>query len=234
MSENENVPMIHNNLAIEFDNVGDFQSAMNNFDKAIDLNPGYVDAYVNRGNLKAQRLNNFGGAIQDYLQAIGYMEKDGFLKRNIADYADVYNNMGTAKSRMNDVNGALNDYIKAIQIKPDFAQAYYNRGIMKAEIIRDYEGAMKDLNRSIEIDPEYYDAFVNRGVLREVNLNDPEGALADYSKAISIRPDLALAYFNRGMYFKGRDNYSKACKDWQTATNLGHGGAAQMLRSYCK
>ena len=234
MSENEKVPMIYNNLAIEYDNIGDFQNASSNFDKAVNLNPEYVDAYVNRGNFKAQRLNNFGGAIKDYLLAIGYIEKNEILKRNIADYADVYNNMGTAKSRMNDIKGAMNDYTKAIEIKPDFAQAYYNRGILKAETLRDYESALMDLNRAIEIDSEYYDAFVNRGVIREVNLNDPEGALADYSKAISLRPDLALAYFNRGMFYKGRDNYTKACKDWQTAANLGHTGAAQMLRSYCK
>jgi tetratricopeptide (TPR) repeat protein len=42
---------------------------MDDFSKAVELNPGMVDAYINRGNAKVQ-LKNFEGAIADYTLAI--------------------------------------------------------------------------------------------------------------------------------------------------------------------
>jgi tetratricopeptide (TPR) repeat protein len=232
--KNEKIPMAYNNLAIEQDNVQDFQSALIGFDQAIELEPSYVDAYINRGNLKAQRFNDFGGAVADYQLAIQLIKKDKTLKKDLAEYADIYNNMGTAKHRLNDPKGALIDYARAIEIKPDYAKAFYNRGILKAESLLDHEGALMDLNKAIEIEPEYYEAYINRGVIREINFHDLEGALSDYNKAISIKPGLALAYYNRGMFYKGINKNSTACRDWQTAANLGHVGAIQMLNSFCK
>jgi tetratricopeptide (TPR) repeat protein len=232
--KNEKVAMAYNNLAIEEDNIQDFQQALTNFNNTINLDPQYANAYINRGNLKAQRLNNYEDAISDYQKAIKLILANEFLQKDLEDYADIYNNMGTAKFRLNDIDGALNDYSKALEINPDFAKAYFNRGILKSEKANDYNGASDDFTKAIEIDPEYYEAYTNRGVIRETNFQDYPGALSDYNQAIKIKPDFALAFFNRGMYYKTMDDKINACKDWQTASNLGHSGALQMFNTFCR
>ena len=52
-------------------------------------------------------MGDHGGAIIDFGQAIQ-------LKR---DYADAYNNRGTAKSALGDHDGAIEDYYRAIGIE---------------------------------------------------------------------------------------------------------------------
>ena len=48
------------------------------------------------------------------------------------------------------------DYDRAIELNPDYAEAYYNRGDAKSEL-GDHEGAAADRKRAIELDPEIKD-----------------------------------------------------------------------------
>ena len=43
-------------------------------------------------------------------------------------------NRGSAKVSLKDYYGAISDYTKAIEINPNDAKAYYNRGIAKANV----------------------------------------------------------------------------------------------------
>ncbi|MFM7276915.1 MAG: tetratricopeptide repeat protein, partial [Microcystis aeruginosa] len=54
------------------------------------------------------------------------------------------------------------DYNQAINIKPDHANAYYNRGIAKYEL-EDKQGAIADYNQAINIKPDHALAYNNRG-----------------------------------------------------------------------
>jgi tetratricopeptide (TPR) repeat protein len=56
----------HNNRAI----MNDSQGALADYDRAIVLNPKNFVAHINRGNLKADKLNNIKGVLADYNQAI--------------------------------------------------------------------------------------------------------------------------------------------------------------------
>ena len=40
-------------------------------------------------------------------------------------------NKGNAKDSIGDFKGAIEDYNKAIEVNPDYTNAYYNRGIVK-------------------------------------------------------------------------------------------------------
>ena len=76
---------------------------------------------------------------------------------------------------------AENDYNKAIEINPNFTEAYYNKGVLK-EKSDDTKGALENYNKAIEINPQYADAYHNRGRLK-VKSGDVEGAKQDLAMA---------------------------------------------------
>uniref|UniRef100_UPI00286A0BC6 tetratricopeptide repeat protein n=1 Tax=Chamaesiphon sp. OTE_20_metabat_361 TaxID=2964689 RepID=UPI00286A0BC6 len=47
--------------------------------------------------------------------------------------------------------GALADFNRAIQINPNFANAYYNRSLLKQNKLNDRVGAIDDMNRAAKI-----------------------------------------------------------------------------------
>ena len=104
---------------------------------------------------------------------------------------------GTSKHNHQDYMGAIIDFNRAMQIDPNYAEAYNCRGIARTGL-GEYWAAITDFTKAIEINPRYAWAYNNRGVTKS-HLNDNRGAIADYAKAIEIDPNIAAAYINRGV-----------------------------------
>ncbi|MBL4653859.1 MAG: tetratricopeptide repeat protein [Flavobacteriales bacterium] len=107
------------------------------------------------------------------------------------------------------------DYDKAIQLDPEYAKAWFNRGGSKANL-NQTKDALADYNKSIELDPNYEPAYNNRGN-SYLNLKQLDKAIADYKKAIEINPQYAIAwqglakvYHNQNKIDEAIENYSKA------------------------
>ena len=73
---------------------------------------------------------------------------------------------------------------KTIEINPQIASAYYNRGVAK-DNLEDYQGAIADYTKAIEIDPDDASAYTNRGISREL-VNDLKGACDDWRKSANL------------------------------------------------
>lgn len=94
-----------------------------------------------------------------------------------------------------DPSKSIELYTQAIELKPDFSEAYNNRGIQKF-YMKNWNDALSDYNEAIKLNSKNFEAYSNRGVLK-VDMGDQDGALADYNKAIELKPDYADAYNNR-------------------------------------
>jgi len=69
--------------------------------------------------------------------------------------AKAYNDRGIAFRMNGNQKDAINYFSKAIDINPDYAEAYSNRGLSYASSqIEDYELALADFNKAIEKNPE--------------------------------------------------------------------------------
>ncbi|GHU98537.1 hypothetical protein FACS1894159_01140 [Bacteroidia bacterium] len=195
------------NKGYEFASNGDFNSAIENYSKAIEIDPTDAMAYNNRGNAKSD-LGDKEAAIEDYDKAIE-------INPNLAE---AYNNRGVAKSDLGDHRAAIEDYDKAIEINPNYAEAYNNRGVAKSDL-GDYQAAIEDYDKAIEINPNYAEAYNNRGVAKS-DLGDKQAAIDDYSKAIEINPNLAEAYNNRGNAKSDLGDRRAAIEDYDKAIEI--------------
>jgi tetratricopeptide (TPR) repeat protein len=191
--------------------IAEKKRAIQQFTKAIQLNPNYAYAYFMRAYTYEQ-IGDIPKALADFNQVIALRP----------DYSDAYNNRGFLKDeKLNDSQGALADFNQAIALRPDHAAAYNNRGNLKYQKLNDPEGALADYNKAITLDPEDAYAYTNRGSLKYQKLNDPEGALADYNKAITFNPDFAEAYANRGsLKYRKLNDPQGALADYNKAISL--------------
>jgi tetratricopeptide (TPR) repeat protein len=84
----------------------------------------------------------------------------------------------------NDPQGALTDYNQAITLNPKFAEAYYDRALLKKNKLNDVKGALADYDQAIIHNPKYAEAYNNRAFLKYTKLNDKAGAITDLRKAV--------------------------------------------------
>ena len=92
---------------------GQYQQAIEDYDKAIELDPNDGRAYYNRGN-SYSRQGQYQQAIDDYDKVIELDPND----------AEPYSDRGSSYHRLGQNERAIEDYDEAIKLDPDNAEAY--------------------------------------------------------------------------------------------------------------
>jgi predicted O-linked N-acetylglucosamine transferase (SPINDLY family) len=120
-----------------------------------------------------------------------------------------------AEGRLSD---ALALYDAILQVKPDLAEVYSNRGVVLRDLLQ-FEEALESFNKTIEINPELAEAYNNKGyVLTE--LGRLSEALAALDQAIALKPDFPDAHNNRGVALRRMNRLDEALKSYDRAIAL--------------
>ena len=82
------------------------------------------------------------------------------------------------------IREAISAYDMVLRLKPDFAEAYYNRGTAKT-FIAEHEAAIADFDEAIYLKPEFVEAYYNRGLTKST-LNQPKAAEHDLRTALKL------------------------------------------------
>ncbi|MEI7725576.1 MAG: tetratricopeptide repeat protein [bacterium] len=230
-----------------------YDKAIADFTRSIDIRPKYPDPYFNRGNCYFKT---------DPAQAINDYSKGLSLKQ---DYSRGYNCRGDAYSATGKYDSAILDYGRAIRLEPQYYIAYNNRSAVWFKL-GNYDRVIEDCNNAVKLFPEYaeawfnlgsvyarktnyekaitcfdkasrfkennYEAIYNRGLAR-ASLGKKEAALLDLDLAISMKPDYAPIYLNRAILYLMTGDRDKACKDLQTAVKLGNTQAITIYNREC-
>ena len=114
---------------------------------------------------------------------------------------------------------AIQDYTTAIDLIPDFFQAYNNRGDAYRQT-GEFDAAIQDLNTAIDLKPDLVNAYNNRGVAYALK-GDIGAAIQDYTTAIKVNPQDANGYLNRTMIWLPLRAWEKAKAELMTAKNNG-------------
>jgi lipoprotein NlpI len=169
---------------------GQFDKAIEDLNRAIQLKPDYPQALDNRGNALL-RKQQYDPAIKDFSEALRIKPDNAPGRNDLTpfDTASTFNNRGIAYLQTGAFNLAILDFNESVRINPKNADAFYNRGIAYGDN-RDYESAVGDFTKALELNPKNALALYARGVARQ-NLHDAAGAEADRTAARQIDPEVA-------------------------------------------
>ena len=87
-------------------------------------------------------------------------------------------------------------YDRAIHLKPDYTEAYVNRGSVKDDLGRP-DDAIADYSEAIRLQPDLAVAYYNRGSVKH-DLGRPDDAIADYDEAIRLQTGLGRSLLQSG------------------------------------
>ena len=127
---------------------------------------------------------------------------EGYLKAGLGPFQKIAENPTLL---------AIADYTRAIELNPDYAMAYNNRGIAHLQK-REYDKAIADYSKAIELDPDYAVAYNDRGIAYR-HKGEYDKAIADYTKAIGLDPQWPHAYKNRAGAYKEQGKKAEAIAD---------------------
>lgn len=158
---------------------------------------------------------NLGIPIDTYLSLTGQLASRSPSTQPTAD--DYFLQAGD-KYKQGGYDEAIENYDEAIDLNPNYAVAYNNRGLARSKM-GDKQGAFEDYSRAIALNPNSAEIYYNRGSVR-ADLGDKEGAFKDYSKAIALDPNLVAAYNNRGNVRYELGDKKGAIEDYDRAIRL--------------
>lgn len=123
-----------------------------------------------------------------------------------------YLDNGIADFRRGKFESAIEHISKSIEMKNDFAVAYFYRGACYHSL-EEYNEAMMDYTKAISLDDSMTDAYYNRAkiVLTRKDIENPkiENAISDLEKAIELDPQFQDALYAMAAAYKKLGDYHK-------------------------
>ncbi len=192
-----------------------YEEAILNYDKMIELDPQNSAIYRWRAEAKTQ-LGWNDAAINDYSRMI-----------ELNPCMDTYETRGKALFRLKRYQQAIADFGKMIEIDPDVPFGYIERGEALYELGK-YKEAIADFSKAIDIDPEGLYLYSRLGETL-YKLGQYKEAIANYFKVINInsshlnvdyKQTLVRLYFNRALARWNTKEVKLALTDLKLALQL--------------
>lgn len=196
------------NEALQRHRSGAWREARQLYERILALSPDHPDALHLLGCLKgahgetAQAIELIGRALQHQPRAAAY-----------------HYNLANLLAEIGDAHGAEAHFRAALSIKPDYAQAWNNLGLVLAgqrrldEAIAAYRQALRWLPG------RYADAWHHLGIaLREKG--DLAGAISAYREALKIAPHSSAIHFNLGNALRATQQPSAAARAYTEALRI--------------
>ena len=147
-----------------------------------------------------------------------------YTQRSNAPYpitnAEEYVRRGVEAGQRGQYSEAIEDFTKAIELKPDYAEAFSLRGLAY-DRQGEHEHAIEDFTKAIELKPDHINAHYNRGFVYDTK-GEYDRAVEDYTKVIELKPEFANAYYDRGciLVYRIQDEYDRAIEDFTKVIEL--------------
>jgi protein O-mannosyl-transferase len=229
------------NLGVALASTGDWEGAVSQYKKSIELNSGLATTYLNLG-AALEALGNPIDAMHQYARAIDEdprlmpaynsladaLTKYGFLaealevRRIVAGLepssAPALRALALAFQQSGNLPEAVETYRKSLEIEPCHSPTHINLGRAFVEL-GDLPAAVRELTKAVETDPASVAAQLNLGYALQESGNLAEASRA-YENAIRIDPECVGAYNNLALILRKAGKATEALRNSLKAADI--------------
>ena len=182
-NESENTLLMYFNLGVDFYRQREISKAIQAYQKVIELDPTYVEAYNNLG-IVYQDIGDFDKALEAYQKAIDVNPQ----------YEKAYNNLGILLFVNERYDESIMAFQNALAINPHSIESNINLGTLFKRKGQ-FEKAIEYYQKALNVNPLHGETHYNIGLLYE-QLKNFNLAISHYQKFIRLSsktyPDLVL------------------------------------------
>ncbi|WP_197530768.1 protein kinase domain-containing protein [Bythopirellula polymerisocia] len=185
----------------------EFDAALDDFDKVLELQPGLPTCLLNRARVHAA-LGNHDQAVADFTEAL---DKGASQTR-------IYFLRARSLFALGDQKEAERDLAEGLRLTPTDAESWGARGI--ARLVEDPQAALEDFRQAVTLDPRSLQAWRNIVHVTADRLNQPEEALAALNCMLELDPNDHFALAGRAVLFARQGDRPAAIADVQRLLQL--------------
>ncbi len=178
----------HHLLGLAHSLVGQPTEALAQFDRALALNPKYVDAHLNRA-VTLNELGRYDEAATAFASAQGLtgIDRTGFAAPAASKLANLHAELAEAYAEAGGKQEAIAQYARAAALRPEFVDLRYRLARLRLDV-GDAATARGELEAILEERPGFFEARATLGVACHL-LGDAGGARAAWERCHQERPD---------------------------------------------
>lgn len=178
----------------------DFKGAVQDFTRALDLDPKRADAALGRGKAH-YKLNSAAEALEDFTRCtvLEPANPEGYYWR------------GVTYQELEEYRLAIRDFTKCLDLGATNPLLYERRGAC-LQNLGILEPAEADFSRAIDRTHDLESNYRERGTVR-LGLPNLRGAISDLSRAISLDPKNQRLFVSRSIGYFGVQSWENALRD---------------------
>lgn len=200
-------PVAHNSFGLLLLGHDRLDEAIDQFQAAANIDPGFVDA---QNNLSVALTKK--GRVDE---AITHLRR---ILEWYPEEAKTHYNLGNALLQKGELSDAVAAYEKALSIQPRYADGHYNLGIALQQNGR-IDEAIAQYQKALQDKPDYAEAcyMLGNNLLGKSRVDE---AIAAYQRALRIRPDYPQVQNNIGLALLLKGRPSEAIVHWEKTLEI--------------
>jgi tetratricopeptide (TPR) repeat protein len=178
----------HQYLGLAYSAIGQLENALAEFDRALALNPRYVEAHLNRA-VTLNELGRYDDATAAFAaaQVLGAVDHTGFSAPVASQLANMHADLGEAYIEAGGHHEAIRQFEAAVALRPEFLDLRFRLARVRLGE-GDAAGARRDLEAILAARPWYAAAHLSLGMACYL-LGDHEAARKAWHECRDRTPD---------------------------------------------
>lgn len=197
----------HYGLGRAYQELGQLDKAIEQYQTALQIDPGHILANLNFGVVLAKQ-GRFRDATNYFANVLAREPK----------MLEAHLNMGNALFQLKDYAGATNHFARALEIIPEHGETHHTYAAALVEL-GDFNGAIEHANEAVRLNPNDIWGYVFKGRALS-GLGRSDEALEAYFAALNLNYNCAEAHYRIGLEWLRRGRAEEAVASFKEALRI--------------